>query len=180
VEICAKAISIALKALACEESMPYNAEYMKKAAPTKVTIAMEGKTIEVSGLSVQEIKELIGMNGHANIGGRATRVSSAKSALPRTSNGEPDYIGFRKALTEKGKKFIDVLKQHPNGMQADELVEKMGYESPTQIGGTAGGGMSRIARNFNVDLDNVYTRETTFKNGIRQTVYKPGKHISNL
>jgi hypothetical protein len=176
--LCVSDATNRLKAVASNESMPYNAEYMKRVSPTKVTITPEGTVIE--GLTLQEIKDLVGLNGHTNIGVRAPRASSVKSSTSRISNGEPDYVGFRKALTDKGKKFIDALKLNPNGILADDLAAKMGYQNATQIAGTAGGGMSRTAPRFGVDLDNVYTRDTTFKNGVRQTLYKPGKDITRI
>jgi hypothetical protein len=166
---------------ACMEAMQcVNMQDMKRSGPTNVKISMEGKTIEVSGLSLSEIKELIGMNGHAPVSTRAPRVSTNKNAAPRVINGEPDYVNFRNALSEKGKQFLDILKQHPHGLDADDMAEKLGFKTSNQIGGTAGGGMSRIAPRFNVEMDNLYTRETTFKNGDRHTLYKPGKDINQV
>jgi len=154
---------------------------MKKVSPTKVTITTKtGETLEISGLSLQEIKDLAGLNGHASTNVRAPRATSNGSKTPLSRPTEPDYHGFFIALSEKGKKFIQVLQQHPNGVNADAMAEHMGFQSATQIGGTTGGGMSRLAPKFGVDLDNVYIPDVSFASGLRRTVYKPGRDIAKV
>lgn len=153
---------------------------MPKANTTRVTITTEaGTTLEISGLSLKEIKDLAGLNGHTNPATRTTRVTRKGVSL-RPSDSIPDYLGFKLKLSDRGKKFVDVLRHHPEGLQADILAAKMGLQTPTQIGGVTGGGMSRLAPRFGVDLENVYISETTFENGVRRTTYKPGKDIAKL
>lgn len=156
---------------------------MKKVSPTKVTITTEtGKNIEISGLSLQEIKDLVGLNGHASPNVRTvSRTSSSPSSKPTPARpSEPDYHGFFVALSDKGKRFIQALQSQPDGIKADDMAALMGFQNSAQIGGTTGGGMSRLAPTFGVVLENVYTTDTTFIGGIRRTVYRAGRDIAKV
>jgi|SRR5579859_2547027 len=144
----------------------------------KITIRKsDGETLEISDiqLSLQEIKELAGFNGHVSSAGRRTRKQAVSV---RINDARPDYAGFKKALSESGKKFIDVLRQYPNGILSDAFAEKMGLNNAVQIGGITGGGMAKVAPRFHVDLINVYTVEKKFENGTRTTTYKPGRDLA--
>jgi hypothetical protein len=153
---------------------------MKKVSPTKVTIITKtGYTLEISGLSLHEIKDLAGLNGHASANVRAPRTTSNGKPTPARPT-EPDYHGFFLALSEKGKKFVQVLQHHPSGLKADDMAQLMGFQSATQIGGTTGGGMSRLAPTYGVNLDNVYIADVSFAGGSRNTVYKPGRDIAKV
>ncbi|HKI11323.1 MAG TPA: hypothetical protein VKA02_04360 [Candidatus Acidoferrum sp.] len=152
---------------------------MPKANTKTVVLTTSTGTMEVSGLTLQEVKELAGLNGHANPATRGVRAT-VRRAVTRHSTGEPDFIGFKQNLSVLAKKFLDVLRLNPNGIRAETLAEKMGVKSTTQIGGITGGGMSRLAKRFDVDLDDVYSRETSFEGTERRTIYKPGKDIAKL
>lgn len=146
----------------------------------KITITKRnGDRIEISDhtdFAFDELKELLGMNGHAAVQSSLPR-SAQRPVLP---GGEPDYEQLKLNLTEKAIHFLSILRQHPNGIQADELAEKLHFKTSNQIGGMTGGGMGKLAARYGVKLENVYARETTFENGMRRTIYKPGKDIGLL
>jgi hypothetical protein len=137
----------------------------------------KGQTFEISGISVEEIAKLAGLNGHAKSSIAApTVVKPAIQRFPR----ESDYVGFKKKLTAKARQFLQILSQNPNGISADHLATQLGFQSGVQLGGMAGGGMAKHAEAFNIDLSRVYTREKLFINGVRHVVYKPGADASEL
>jgi len=136
----------------------------------------KGQTFEITGISVEEIAKLAGLNGHAKPSTTPIAVKPAIQRFPR----ESDYKGFKKKLTAKAKQFIAILSQNPNGINADHLANQLGFQSGVQLGGMAGGGMAKHADEFNVDLSRVYTREKLFANGERRVIYKPGADLNEL
>jgi hypothetical protein len=138
-----------------------------------------GQTVEISDvqLTVQEIKELAGLNGHGR--GADANVVRRVRRFPRIEEN-PNYEAFGEALSDKGRKFVEVLRQHPNGISADELAEKLGLHSAVQIGGVTGGGLSKLAGRFNVGLNTIYIVEKRFENGTRRTLFRPGKNIEKV
>jgi hypothetical protein len=145
----------------------------------KLTITrQDGQILEISDLTLDQIKELANLNGHAVSKRAGVRAQRSVGLPPKYA--EPDYKGFFAALAENPKKFISVLKQNPNGISADNLVEKMGLKNGNQIGGITGAGMSRMAGSFNVNLKKIYLKEKLFANGENRTIYKPGKDIDEL
>jgi hypothetical protein len=152
--------------------MPLRMKSMAKIT-TVVLTTPDGKRAEISGLSVQEISAMFGLNGHAT-------PARAGSQKPSTASGAPDYIGFKKGLSDKGKRLIEVLKQNPNGISADNLAEKLGYRSANQIGGVTGGGIGKLATKHNVSPFDIYKVETTWDHGTRLTKYFPGPLIEKV
>jgi hypothetical protein len=152
----------------------------------KITIRKSnGETLEISdiNLTMQEIRELAGSttngNGNAPSTTRARRLRK-QSVSMRINDSTPDYAGFKKTISDSGRKFIEVLRQHPNGILADNFAEKMGLKAAVQIGGITGGGLSKVAQRFNIDLKNIYTVEKKFENGMRSTTYTPGREIGKV
>src|ERR1700732_627854 len=77
-------------------------------AMAKITIKKpDGEFLEISDiqLTVQEIKELAGMNGHGNTANKRTGRERKQAVSVRINDATPDYSGFKKALSESGKKF---------------------------------------------------------------------------
>lgn len=144
-----------------------------------VITSKNGQTVEISDvqLNVQEIKELAGLNGHRSRenGSRRVRTFTATNIAEA-----PNYKAFGEALSEKGRKFVSVLRQYPNGISADEFAEKLGLQNSVQIGGVTGGGLSKLAGRFHVDLTTIYKVEKKFENGTRRTLFKPGKNIEKV
>ena len=139
-----------------------------------------GEQFEVSGLSVAEIKYLMGLSGNGNGNGLFSAVASAVVDATKLHVGPANYRGFFKALTPKAKKFVAVLRDNSQGISADNLAEKLGFKSGAQIGGLAGGGMGKSAKKYGVDLSQVYRREVNSENGVRQVLYFPGKDIEEI
>lgn len=155
----------------------------------KITIKKpNGEIFEISdiNLTVQEIRELAGAtsngNGHAPAAPLTARTRrSRKQPVPmRINDGTPDYTGFKNAISDSGRKFINVLSHYPGGIGADEFAEKIGLRNAVQIGGITGGGLSKVANKFNVELAGVYTVEKKFENGMRSTTYRPGRDIAKV
>ncbi len=144
----------------------------------KVTITRNGQQFEISDLTFDQVKELVGMNGHARE--EAKRPQERKGASLHPADFVPDYPGFKKALTPKAKLFLKILRDNPNGISADHLASQLGFQAPVQIGGMTGGGMGKIAPTYGVDMENVYVREIKFLNGERRVIYRPGKAIGEI
>jgi hypothetical protein len=154
-------------------------------AMPKVTIKPDG-TKEISELTFEEVKELAGLNGHAT-NGHAPSVPTRRGRPRRTTSyvvptsNEPDYKHFYRKIGERGRKFFAVLKQNPNGLSGEVFAEKIGFSTPSQIGGLAGANLKRHANQFNVDLTVLYVREREkLDTGEWRTTYKPGPEIAIL
>lgn len=77
--------------------------------------------------------------------------------------------------------FVDTIKHHSReGVEAFELAQKLGYESPRQIGGLTGGGLAKAANRFRIPLKDVYRTEITFPEGKRRVTFYPGKLVVSL
>lgn len=147
----------------------------------RVTIKKDNTTFEISDLTLEQVKELAGLNGHArSIRKRSPYVvSGTVSYQPPTS--EPDYKGFYGEIGERAKKFFVILRQHPNGISGDVLAEKLGFSEPNQMGGLTGAGMGRPAKRFHVHVSQLYVKEREkLDTGEWRTTYKPGPEIAKL
>lgn len=138
----------------------------------------KGQTFEITGISVDDIAKLAGLNGHHKNGSNSTATINPDIAYRLRTT--PDYAGFKNKLTEKAKQFLAILGQNPNGINIDNLAAQLGFQSGVQLGGMAGGGMAKHASDFGVDLSRIYTREKQFVNGNRRMIYKPGPDLKLL
>jgi len=149
----------------------------------KVTIKRDNATFEISDLSLDQIKELAGLNGHMP-SGKARRNRSPKndsSYLFHVTNGEPDYKRFSLLIGEKGRKFFAILRQNPNGISGEFLAEKLEFSEPNQIGGLTGANLGRRAKQFNIDLSLLYLKDRQkLDTGAWRTTYKPGPEIAKI
>src|ERR1700733_7240115 len=108
----------------------------------KVTITKaDGQRIEITDLSFEEIKELVGANGHT---GRSPTRHLRSSALIPVNQQRADYASFKNSLTTKGRQFLALLSDSPNGINSDRLCQVLGFNSGAQLGGMAGGGIGKI------------------------------------
>jgi len=137
----------------------------------KTRFTLPNGSIVETELEFGQLKELLGVNGHATPG----RLQSFP--LESVDFFAPQYNDFKKCLTPKAKQFLAILKQNPNGISADHIAERLGFTAPVQIGGMAGGGMKKWANKYHVDLANLYKREIRFEDGERKVIYRPGKDI---
>jgi hypothetical protein len=150
----------------------------------KMTITKtDGQVIEISDLSLDQIKELAGLNGHAGNGNFARSKKKETSALSGFTPTQRvnDYAGFKKQLTDKARKFFKVLRDNSSGITSDHLAEQVGFSGGSQIGGMVGGGLSKLARKCGVDLTALYRHEATFsKEQGRVVMYYPGPSINSV
>jgi len=146
---------------------------VQQMATVKIT-ERDGRVIEVSDVSFEEIKQLVtpNTNGHA-------LTFPAYAPTPET-NGRPDYARFKAALSDHAKKFLSVLHTHPSGINADRLCEALGFASGNQIGGVTGGGIGKLVARFHINIADLYTVEKKREDGSRVVVYKPGREIEKV
>jgi hypothetical protein len=137
-----------------------------------------GRVIELSEVTFAEAQAFAnGTSVNAATPAPKTRRGRGRVVPMPESGATPNYAGFFQHLSDKGKKFIEVLRENRNGVGADQLTEKMGLTSPNQIGGITGGGMSKLAKRYHVDLATIYTADIRFDDGGRHTTYKPGSAL---
>jgi hypothetical protein len=140
-------------------------------ATVKIT-KNDGQVIEVSDLSFEQVKEIVGLNGQA-----PARIAPQRGASLNPRDFGPDYEGFKKNLTEKAKKFFQLLRENPNGISADHLAGKLGFTNSSQIGGMTGGGIGKIAPKHGIRPEWLYIVNVKRENGVRVVTYRPGKEI---
>jgi hypothetical protein len=130
----------------------------------------DGQIFDVSDLSFEQLKELVGVNGHV-----------AKHGIQRFPRlADPDYDALKRKLTDKAKRFLQILRDNPDGISRDHLSEKLGFRTGTQLGGMMGGGIAKHAEKYHIELTDLYTVEVRHEDGQRIVTYKPGKDIAKL
>jgi hypothetical protein len=136
----------------------------------KVTISRDG-TIEAD-LTLEEIKELVSSNGH--------RRPSPIAIRQRTDPGvehPSDYVAFYKALSDKGRKFFDVLMLNNGGISAESLAPKLDFKNANQIGGLTGGGIAKVAKRHSIQMSDLYRSEVKVVDGKNVRTFYPGKLV---
>ena len=132
----------------------------------KVIIRKSGATIEAE-LTVAELKELAGLNGHAMRG--RSNGGTTQAPLPLDSN----YREFFSALSEDGRRFLNFVKAAgPNGIAAENVAHQLGLKNRYALGGVAGGSLGKQAKNFGIDRDDVYVKEVDSENGVRNSDFQ--------
>jgi len=150
----------------------------------KVVVERNDLRIEAD-LSFEQIKELIGVNGYrrlaVNVGAPAASVAPATSTPPRSAPTPIQRLqafqAFHRILSERGQKFIHILRLNENGIEANQLAQKLGFTEAKQIGGLTGGGVAKAARKTNVPLQDVYRTDITTIEGKRTVMFYPGSLI---
>jgi hypothetical protein len=140
-------------------------------ANVKITKS-DGQVIEISDLTFDQVKEIAGLNGHV-----AQKSVAQRGASLNPNEHGPNYEDFKEAMTEKAKRFFQILRENPNGISADALAEKLGFSSSSQIGGMTGGGIGKVAPRYSIKPKCLYVTEVKRDNGRRTVVYRPGKDI---
>jgi hypothetical protein len=118
-------------------------------------------------------------NGH----GPAPALSSAPlpkrvdGATPSLFNGSPEaaYSQFLHSISDRGREFLGILRDNPSGIDGNDLVDKLGFKSTSQIGGLTGGGLAKVANRIGLDLKLIYSTEATIIDGNRRLAFYPGK-----
>lgn len=145
----------------------------------KVTITEKGgRIIEVSDMSIADVKELLSLNGNGSVNHTSSKRGDIRTRSLSFHSDKPDYASFKKALTEKASKFFQVLRENPNGITSEKLAEKLGFQSGSQIGGMAGGGITKIAARFGVDVSGLYKVTVKFGTNGRIVTYQAGPNIT--
>jgi len=145
----------------------------------KVLIKREGGVTIEADLSFDQLKELAGLNGHRVP--PAGDVSSRVSLDPSTFVDETEtFRAFFKSVSDRGRKFLVVLQDHPEGIEASALATAIGFANAKQIGGLAGGGLAKVAGRYRINLGDVYRTEVTFPDANRTRMYYPGKSLLEL
>jgi len=131
-----------------------------------------GERFEISDLSISDIRSLAGLEN------TPSKSNGASGRTLYTSDSDVvNYSGFFRALTPVGKKLIKVLRENPSGIDAEDVVKALGFETASQIGGLVGGGWGKTGPKYGVNLDNVYRRTVSHESGVRKVTYFPGKDI---
>ncbi len=138
----------------------------------KVKIRRGDAEFEITDITFEQLKELVGMNnGHQHMS--AVPVLIEEPLRPRPVG--PDFEGFTNALSERGRAFLAILRQHQKGIEAHELATALGFADARQIGGLTGGGVAKIAKRFHVNLQHVYSVKVAFPDNKRTVTFYPGK-----
>lgn len=144
----------------------------------KVTIRRGQDEYVVSDVTFEQVKELVGVNGYASHAPKQTPMAIA--SIPQRLPLRDDYDGFVKAISDRGRVFIKTLQHHPEGIEANALAGKLGYQDARQIGGLTGGGLAKIGKRHGVKMKDVYRAETTFPGGKRTVTFYPCKFVSTV
>jgi hypothetical protein len=144
---------------------------------TLVIKRANGDTVEISDLTLGDVKELLGLEGSQ----KEQRPQVVERQGASLTHFEPDYPAFFASLTPKGKKFVEILARASDGISAEELASRIGFKSTASIGGLAGGGLAKSAAKYGVNLSTIYVKDVLLtSDGEKMVFYKPGKAIHEL
>jgi len=147
---------------------------------SKITIRRADMTIEAE-LSFDQLKELLGMNGHKPSGEQPQlfevvnepRRKRRTATKPHIQHG--DMSAYLRGLSTRAKNFLNTVREHPQGIDAEELAPALGFATANQIGGLTGPGVVKIAKQYGFNAGDLYTSAVTFPNGKRKRMFYPGK-----
>lgn len=150
----------------------------------RVAFDRDGLKIEAD-LSFDELKELIGINGH-----RPTGVNTqAKGDIPPPEVSRPrkrptlkragNFPAFMDSLGERAAKFIFILRRNAKGIEIRELAPQLGFE-PQQIGGLTGPAISKVAKRYGITVSQIYRSKIEFVDGQRKRIFYPGTLTMSL
>ena len=158
--------------------MGYN-EHTKGLKMPKVVIKRDGFEIEAD-LTLEEIKNLAGLGSSgrkAEPPAEPPRAASAVTPIrgkltPKTT---PDFSSFLKDISDRAQKFLRIMRENPEGIDARDLAPLLDFKNPAQIGGLTGPGLSKVARRHGIKIADVYRSEIIFPGGMRKRMFYPGK-----
>ncbi len=146
-----------------------------------VVLERDGLRIETE-LALSDIKELMGLRasqkppvGALKSGPQvipALRASATIAAAPHTG-----FDQFFAEISDRGRNFIRLLSEHPQGIEAKEVARYLGFTKTTQIGGLAGGGLSKVANRNGFGLGSLYRKKITTPNGVRTLTFYPTQDL---
>lgn len=146
---------------------------------------IERNGVRVEGdFSVRDLMEILGIHNVA-----LSRAAAAMESVntPRlfettayTSAGPgPRYQAFLGNISDRGRSFVNILRQHPSGIEANALAAELGFQKTSQIGGLTGGGLSPLAKKHGIEISKVYRTEITKVDGQRRLTFYPGDLLLN-
>lgn len=145
----------------------------------KVTIKRDGLEIEAE-LTLDEIKSLAGLSANGQKSHapppepqRATAITPIRGRV--STKPVPDFAGFWGAISERAQKFLRIMHEHPNGIDARDLTPLLDFTNPSQIGGLTGPGLTRIGEKYGIKGSELYRSEIIFPGGERKRMFYPGK-----
>jgi hypothetical protein len=141
-----------------------------------VTVRKGDTEFQITDLTLEQVKELIGVNGYGSHAPKPSVAALSTPQLPYVARIS-DFAGFLKNLSERGRLFLDTLRHHPHGIDSNTLAGKLGFQDARQIGGLTGAGITRIAKKYGVKMKDVYRAEITFPQKKRTVTFYPGKLI---
>jgi hypothetical protein len=71
--------------------------------------------------------------------------------------------------------LLNIVRHYPEGISAEELAPKLGFNTANQIGGLTGPGLVKIAEASGFSPDDIYTSVVTFPYCKRRQCFVPAK-----
>jgi hypothetical protein len=147
---------------------------------SKITIRRADMTIEAE-LSFDQLKELLGVNGHRPSAEQPQLFEVVKEprrkrrAATKPHIQQGDMTAYLRNVSARAKKFLNTVRDHPQGIEVEELVSVLGFNTANQIGGLTGPGVVKIAKEYGFEAEDLYTSVITFTDGKRKRMFYPGK-----
>jgi hypothetical protein len=144
-----------------------------------VTVRKGDAQFEIRDLTFDQVKELIGVNGYSRPSAGESKPAAGVSLASLPPHRDMD--GFLKNTSDRGRAFVRALLHHPDGIEANALAAKMGFQDARQIGGLSGGGLVKTAKKHGIKLEHLYRREITMgADGKRTVIFFPGRLITAM
>lgn len=141
----------------------------------QVVLERDGLRVQAD-LSLSDLKELMGIKSpNGNHAVQSPKGEQQTHAQTPSIPIESGYQSFLDAVSERGRRFIHLLKENPSGIEVGALALQLGFHKSAQIGGLTGGGLSPMARKHSIDLSKVYRTEITKVDGKRTLTFYPGE-----
>ena|SRR5580658_4594254 len=142
----------------------------------RVTIQRPGNITINAEMSIDELKEFMGMNGNG-----PAPVTQETRNTGRGSVDNHDTVSFEQfyeGLADRSRRFVDaVFAAGPSGIESTDLAKVLGFTQPRQIGGLTGGGLAKSAKKAGLTTSDIYATGYTSTNGKDQRVFYPGPFL---
>src|SRR5579872_854038 len=137
---------------------------------TRVIIKRQDMTVEAE-VSFDQLKELLGVNGHKVDAPLQPQLFEVKQPRKRQRLGTKrtikhgDFDAYLKSISDRARNFLDAMRAFPEGVTAGDLAPLLGFKTANQIGGLTGPGVVKIAEEFGFKAEDLYTSVVTFPAG---------------
>lgn len=146
---------------------------------TRVIIKRQDMTVEAD-VSFDQLKELLGVNGHKPVSPEQPQLFEVKEtrkrerpSTRRTIN-PGDFKEFLHSVSGRAKIFLEAMRNSSEGISAERLAPMLGFKTANQIGGLTGPGVVKIAEKFGFKAEDIYTSVVSFPDGQRKRMFYPG------